>query len=259
MTALYIQGIFLLFMRIASFVAFLPLTGGNRLPKTVKIGLAVALTFLWLGQFALPASTLFISSVTQDWFYFSWLVSREVLLGASSGWLLGLIFVPLRIAGSYISQEMGLTMATLTSASGDSNSNVISEVFDGLAVLAFFAMNGHHLFFYGLHLSLQRFPLGNVWNLSSHQAVLAHLSQVIHAGMKLAAPVALVLMATTVGLLFMMRQTPQFNLFNFGMPVRLLAGLIALVVLIPDVLFQFGYLIRLWFENLSRIGMMCPT
>ena len=44
------------------------------------------------------------------------------------------------------------------------------------------------------------------------------------------------LFITLIVLVFAMKQSPQFNLFTFGMPFRLATGLIALVVMFPDLL-----------------------
>lgn len=248
MTDHLIEATLLLFVRVSSFVAFLPLFGMKRVPRTVKIGLAVTLTFVWAGAYVPQAALIFASQTKSNWVLYAWLISREATLGASIGWLLGMIFIPMRIAGSYIAQEMGLTIATLTSATGDASSNVLSEILDALTVLVFLAMNGHHLFFLGIHKSFEQFPLGNIWKSSHHEFILTSIAQTPAMGVHLAAPVAMLLMASTVALLFIMRQTPQFNLFNFGMPVRLLAGLGALVLFVPDLLFQFTNMLSRWQE-----------
>ena len=60
------------------------------------------------------------------------MIAREATLGASMGWILGMVLVPVRIAGAYVAQEMGLTIATLTSSTGEGNSNVLSEILDAM-------------------------------------------------------------------------------------------------------------------------------
>lgn len=241
-----IEAALLLFVRVSSFMAFLPLFSGTRVPRTVKVGLAVALTVAMVFRFV-PGTSLQLSQQGEtSWLLFGWRILRETALGAALGWLLGLVFIPIKIAGAFIAQEMGLTIATLTSATGDASSNVLSEVLDALAVLLFLSMNGHHLFIQSLARSLELFPIGSAWLLPEGLELASTISNVSTVGVHLAAPVTTLLLGTTVALLFMMRQTPQFNLFNFGMPVRLLVGMGALVLLIPDLITRITHLFERW-------------
>ncbi|QDT32822.1 flagellar biosynthetic protein FliR [Thalassoglobus polymorphus] len=251
MIELVLEATFLLFVRVSAFVAFLPLFGGTRVPRTVKVGLAVTLTVVWFSQFV-PGMTLAMSQYGErSWLLFAWMIGREATLGAAMGWLMGMVFIPIRISGAFIAQEMGLTIATLTSASGDGSSNVLSEILDALAVLIFFSFDGHHLFFRIFDASFQLFPVGHQWASVSGEWVMRTIADTTGVGVNLAAPVVMLMFGTTVSLLFIMRQTPQFNLFNFGMPVRLLAGLLALFLFIPDLILRMPVLVERWLMQLS--------
>lgn len=241
-----ITGLLLLFVRVSAFVAFLPLFGGTRLPATVKIGLAVALTLTW-ANFSMPSAA---GGSAFNAVLLAWLIGREATLGAGIGWLFGMVFIPMRIAGSFIAQEMGLTIATLTSSADNGSSNVLSEILDALAVLLFLSINGHHWFFRGMQHFLQVYPVGGNWSIPDQLKLSQWITSTPTLGLHLALPVAMLLLGTTLSLLFIMRQTPQFNLFNFGMPVRLLAGLLALALFLPDlihhtlVIFHRAFLLR---------------
>ena len=198
-------GLLLAFVRVSMFVSFLPLFGGQPLPKTVKIGLAMSLLGL-SGPDVMASSTLFADV---SWAHLAWLVIRESSLGAACGWLLGMIFVPVRIAGSLIAQEMGLTIATLTSSTGDAHSNVVSELLDAVVVLAFLSINGHHLFFRVLEQSWTLFPVGGSSEVHNLWPVGKTIVEIEALGVSLAAPIVFVLLITTGSLLFVMRQTPS--------------------------------------------------
>jgi len=47
---------------------------------------------------------------------------------------------------------------------------------------------------------------------------------------------ALIMAISLVVMLFAMKQSPQFNLLSFGMPFRLAAGLLGMLIMFPDVL-----------------------
>lgn len=236
------------FVRISMFLAFLPLFGGRPLPKTVKIGLAVSLAGLFVTN--LTSRSVSLGLAGDAWGLLAWLGVREATLGAGMGWLLGMLFVPGRIASAFIAQEMGLTIASLTSATDDGSSNVIAEVIDALVVLAFLSLHGHHLFFTVLRRSWDWFPIGTSSRTESplppSDWFCAKIIDTQALGISLAGPAIMVLLLTTVGILFVMRQAPQFNLFAFGMPVRLLVGLGLLVLLGPDVIDNSISLMQIW-------------
>lgn len=221
-------------LRVAAFVAFLPLFSGENVPSTVKIGLAISLTAIWgVKMTPITAVGLPLQSV-DNWLLLAWLSMRETLFGAGLGWLLGMILVPIRIAGAYIVQEMGLTIATITSATETANSNIVSQLFEVLAVLLLLSLNMHHEFLRLFDTLLTTYPLGRPWMLPAHDWMIGTIVQTNTRGLALAAPVGIVLMITLVTTLVIMRQTPQFNLFSFGMPLRLLVGLAAMLLFLPD-------------------------
>jgi len=226
----------LVFLRVGGFVAFLPPFSGTNIPHTVKVGLVVALTALW-GAKIVPSLALSLNpEVTDNWMLLVWLGIRETLFGAALGWLLGLILVPVRVAGAYIVQEMGLTMSSVTSATDPSESNVLSQMLEVAAVLFFFGSNIHHEFLRLFNVSLETFPLGRTWNLPSQEWIVGSILQTTTLGLGIAAPVGILLFACMIATLFIMRQTPQFNLLTFGGPVRLLVGLGGMIWLLPSLL-----------------------
>ncbi|WP_437187023.1 flagellar biosynthetic protein FliR [Planctomicrobium sp. SH668] len=226
----------LVFFRVAGFVAFLPPFSGRHLPHTVKIGLATALTVMWSTKVVPPLAFSLNPEISDNWFLLTWLAVRETLFGASLGWLLGLVLVPMRIAGAYIIQEMGLTMAAVTSATEPSESNVLSQVFEIIAILLLFGTNIHHEFLRLFDSTLELFPLGKSWTLPSQEWIVGSILQTTNLGLGIAAPVGIVLFVSLVATMFMMRQSPQFNLFTFGGPIRLFIGLVAMLWFLPSMM-----------------------
>lgn len=244
-TALAIA-LLLVFLRVGGFVAFLPPFSGANIPNTVKIGLVVALTALW-GAKIVPGVALSLNpAVTDNWMLLVWLGIRETLFGAALGWLLGLILVPMRIAGAYIVQEMGLTMASVTSATEPGESNVISQLFEVAAVLFCFSTNIHHEFLRLFNISFEAFPLGRSWTLPHQEWVVGSILKTVDQGLAIAAPVGILLFTCMIATLFIMRQTPQFNLFTFGGPVRLLVGLGGLIWFLPSLLAGMAHCLQMF-------------
>lgn len=232
--ALAVAGL-LVFFRVTAFVVFLPPFGGRQSPQSVKVGLALALTVLWGGR-VIPGVALHLNpQVVDNWMLLGWLAVRETLLGVSLGWLLGLILVPVRVAGAYIVQEMGLTMSSVTSATEASETNVISQLLETVAILFLLGANLHHQFLRLFDATFQMFPPAQAWELPRQEWLIGSIIRGTDQGLALAAPVGIVLFATLVFTLFVMRQAPQFNLFSFGTPVRLLVGLLAVLWFLPGI------------------------
>jgi len=236
MTTAFAVAAILVFLRVAGFVVFLPPFSGSQIPATVKIGLAMALTVVW-GLKLVPELAASLSpELLENWILVGWLSIRETLFGVSLGWLLGLVLVPIRVAGAYVVQEMGLTMATVTSATEGSESNVISQLLEIGAVLFLFGSSLDHQFLRLLNSTFELFPLGRAWQLPQLDWLIGSMSETSQLGLSIAAPVGVTLFVALIASLIIMRQAPQFNLFSFGTPIRLVAGLAALIWFLPSIL-----------------------
>jgi flagellar biosynthetic protein FliR len=241
----------LAFVRLVTLVALIAPLAGGPVPAPVKIGLGAALTLAWLPG-SLDASVPSVSAAIaspQPGPYICWLVIREVLTGVAVAWVLSLLFVPIRIAGAYIGQEIGLTLGGLTSPIDQHQSSVVTQVLEPLATIALFATNAHHLLLRALHRSLDLFPLGGAGATPDSGWITRCVAGAERAGFELAAPIGAGLFIILACTLLMMRLVPQFNFQTFGSPLRLAAGMLLLVALWPDMLGRITIL-------LGRLGTL---
>lgn len=225
----------LILVRVATLLAVFPLFGGRNLPNTVKIGFAVAITLLWSTSGAVAdLSTTSPPDWCGHWLWYGVAVVREVVVGASLGVALGLFVLPAQIAGSYLSQELGLTLATLTNPSDNSASTVGTQLMSSLAALLFFALDLHHAVLRTLYASLISRPVGTQFRLPAPERVLAGFGDAHESGLLIAAPAGVALFLLAVVMLVMMRVAPKFNLFSFGLSFRLALGFVAVLLFLPE-------------------------
>ena len=219
----------LAFLRIATFVSLLPPFAGRGLPKTVKIGLALALA---LGMTTGHS----LSGPVPDGPMLIWLGLRETLTGGLLAICLGLFLYPAKIAGEYLNQEVGLSFATTISAIEPQSQGVLSQVLECFAVLLFMALNVDHYLYRFLQLSFERRPVGGpVWQ--PNLEAVAHLGDLLSAwGLRIVAPLACVMALTSLGLFLASRWTPQFNLQSIGFQLRVLVGLTAIFFGLPELI-----------------------
>lgn len=217
--------------RVGTFIYVLPLLGGSSVPRTVKVGLALALSIF---LFSCESSTHFVT-LSPSWLGFALALGREMLLGGLLGFAMSLFLLPAHVAAEFIAQEAGLSFASVLTATGDGTSSSLTIFFELLASLVFFALDLHHVFLMLLQQTFEHLPIERGFSLPNWDLVSA-VSSAEEGGLLLAAPVALCLFLTTLVLALMTRAAPQLNLFSIGFPVRVLVCLIALLLLMPQII-----------------------
>jgi flagellar biosynthesis protein FliR len=230
--------------RVGTFIHMLPLIGGTNVPRLVKVGFSLALTVL---LFSTEGSTQAVSGAT-SWFGFGLALGREMILGGMLGFAMSLFLVPAHIAAEFITQEAGLSFASVLTATGDGSATSLTTFFEMLASLVFFSLDLHHVFLLVLQETLEHMPIGRGFELPSWDVVTA-AAAAEEGGLLLAAPVALCLFLTTLVLALLTRAAPQLNIYSVGFPVRVIVALVALVLLLPQLISGmvglFGYMMAL--------------
>jgi flagellar biosynthetic protein FliR len=240
----------LILARTGAFVGVLPMLGSHSTPRTVKVGLAFALAVLYfqiLGVSAIPE--VLTANGSASWSILILVLLKEALLGAFLGFAMGLILLPIRIAGEYLGAEMGLAMGAQADPTAPNPSVVVTQLFEMLAGVLFFSLDGHHLFFAALHSTFLRIPLGSWSGMSAVGPMTAGMTAAQEWGLMLAAPVGAMLFLSSVVLALMTRAAPQMNVFAFGYAVRIGFGLLGLFVLMP------GFIAAVT-RSLARMGQL---
>lgn len=218
--------------RLTAFILTFPLFRSANLPRLVKVALAVLLTITW---FFNATDMPLINLETGDaWIALGIRVARESFVGGLMGYGLGLFLLPAQMAGAYIAQEMGLSMATLANPSTGETNSVVGELFVAISMIIFFVADAHLLMFAALVNSLNRFPVGGGFATDKLVLLFKGFSESQAWGLQVAAPIGGILFLLTVVLATVMRVNPQFNLFTFGTAIRVVGGLLAMFVFVPE-------------------------
>ena len=223
--------------RVATFIYVLPLLGGANMPRTVKIGLSLALTVLFFseasGALALAGGATALGLTS--WLGLGLALGREMILGGVLGFALGLFLLPAHVAAEFITQEAGLSFANVLTASGGGSANALTVIFEMLASVAFLTLDLHHSFLLLLQQTFHHLPIGQGFRLPNWDLVAA-VGAGEEGGILLVAPVVLCLFLTTVVLALMTRAAPQLNLYSVGFPLRVLVCLGASLLMLPQIL-----------------------
>jgi flagellar biosynthetic protein FliR len=154
---------------------------------------------------------------------------QELAIGATLGLGVLMAFAGFNLAGRLIDVQVGFGMAQVLDPLTRRNVPVLTSVFSVVGVLLFFLVNGHHALLRGVAFSLERFPLGAAWSVQDAAGpVLAQAAGLFTLGFALAAPVVLCLLLVEFALGVIARNLPQVNMLVLGIPVKIVAGLVAL-------------------------------
>jgi flagellar biosynthetic protein FliR len=213
----------LVLFRVVGLFAFIPVFSNASIPGNVKVLLALAIALcIWnvVPKHAVPDTLIDLTVAA--------------LCEAGVGFMLGLmtsmVFNGVQLGAHVVSQQMGLSMASVYDPMFEDQTTVIEQVGFWLTLVVFFAVGGHRELINAVVYSYQTVPMGHSpapeLMLSS---TLAGLQMALHVAVRIACPglVAFFLSHLTMG--FVARTMPQINLMTIGLPGNLLLGFVMIM------------------------------
>ncbi|MNT89103.1 flagellar biosynthesis protein FliR [compost metagenome] len=71
--------------------------------------------------------------------------------------------------------------------------------------------------------------------------------------LQMSAPLVTALFLTDLGLAFLARTAPQYNVFVIGVPLKIIVGLALLMILMPTMAVLFQNLFSIMFESMRNL------
>ncbi|WP_019910421.1 flagellar biosynthetic protein FliR [Paenibacillus sp. HW567] len=241
----------LIFCRISAFFVVIPVFSSQSVPATFKIGLSffVALVVFSYGGVGL--------TVPQDLTYIL-LIVREVLIGLLLGFIGYLMFMAIQTAGSFIDIQIGFGIANVIDPMTGASAPIIGNFKYMIALLMFLSMNGHHHLLDAIVYSYNWIPIDNALFLkmidgSLSEFLVRTFAQSFILAFQMSAPLVTALFLTDVGLAFLARTAPQYNVFVIGVPLKIIVGLALLLLLMPGLAMLFQNLFDIMFESMHNL------
>jgi flagellar biosynthetic protein FliR len=218
----------LLLVRPGLLVMVAPVLGGTFTPAPVKVAITVLLAIVLAPTVAIPELTSDLSLTL--------IVAREVAIGLALGLVVRALIAAAELGGHLGGYQLGFSYAaTIDPVSGVRNS-VVTSLYGLLAMLALFAVNGHHQILRAMVASYEGLPIGG-----GHvdQSILTGVREILGliftVGVRLAAPLVLVLLLVELAVGLVSRSAPSLNFMVVGYPVRLVVGLLVLAATVGTV------------------------
>jgi flagellar biosynthetic protein FliR len=185
-------------------------------------------------------------------------ILREVLVGLLIGFAAALFFAAVQTAGAFIDLQMGFAMANVFDPATGANSPIMGQFKHIVLTLVFLSMNGHHFLLRALMDSYQWVPLSNrlfreMYDGGVSGFLVRTFTETFMIALQVAAPLVVAMFLTDVGLGFLARTAPQYNVFIIGIPLKILLGLVMLLMLLPSLSGLFEQLFVKLFDSLERL------
>jgi flagellar biosynthesis protein FliR len=218
----------LLLVRPGMIVMAAPMLGGTYAPTHVKLGLTVLLAVTLAPSVSVPIATNDVSLTL--------LVSREIAIGLAIAIAVRALIAAAELAGHLSGFQIGFSYAATVDPVSGVRNTVLTSLYGLLALLAFFAINGHHEIIRALAMSYAELPIGaGHVDTSIVTSVRQILALVFTVGARLAAPIVVVLLIVELAVGLISRSAPALSFMVVGYPVRLIVGLAVLGLMIATI------------------------
>jgi flagellar biosynthesis protein FliR len=241
----------LILARVAAFVVVMPIFTA-RTPSSIRLSLIAALALYYLGMIGPTWDPKLFRDFEISGFVYLLALLREALIGAAVGFSFAMFLLPVRVAGEFLNQQIGLAVALQPSISGDTSGSTYSAIFEAIAVLLFLELDLHHVIFAMLHASFGLYPLGGLMIPEPTNAMTTQLMTAQKMGLILAAPLSLCMFLLTATLAIMSRAAPQLNIYSIGFGLQVLVGILSTLLLLPE-------LVRTIINILHHLAVIAPA
>lgn len=241
----------LIFCRITSFFVVAPVFSSKGVPMQFKVGLSFFISMIIFLTYGTN------QTVSQDMTYILLIIS-EILVGLLLGFVGYLLITAIQTAGSFIDIQIGFGIANVLDPMTGASVPMLGNFKYMIAMLLFLSMNGHlHLIDAIVH-SYNWIPLSNdffvkIFDGSISEFLIRTFSQSFVLAFQMSAPLVVAMFLTDVGLGFLARTAPQFNIFVIGVPLKIFLGLAMLLLLIPSFSYVFGNLFEILFDSMNNL------
>jgi flagellar biosynthetic protein FliR len=223
-----LQIFLLVVFRVTGIAFFAPIFASRSIPPILKIGLSFIIGVI---LFPIVCEKVVIP---QNLGAYLVCVLTELATGALIGFMSAIIFWVIQLAGMFIDHELGFALANVIDPITGERVSVIAHFNFVIGMVVFLLIDGHHAVIQALCTSFKEVPVAGL-HFSSNLAMFicdkAILSMFATA-FKIAAPVSLAILLSTLALAFMTKAAPEMNVFMAAFAVRILVGLIMIVIIV---------------------------
>jgi flagellar biosynthetic protein FliR len=226
----------LVFARTGAMVMLVPGLGNTGVPSTVRLVMALAISFALTPVVAHS----YPQAAPQSAMKLIFLIAQEATAGLLVGLMSRIIVSALDVAGAVIAAQTGLSYAQSIDPSMGEQSAIVATFLSLIGAVMIFATDLHHLAIAAIQGSYVLIPPGAALPTNDMAELTVRLaSSSFGLGMQLAAPFIVFGFAVNYGTGLLARMMPQLQVFFVAMPINILAGFMLLMLLIGTMMTLF--------------------
>lgn len=216
------------FLRVLALFSTAPVFSMRAIPARVKIGLAFLVAVC--AQASLEGQPIIDLNGRQA----LGAVAQQVVVGASIGFAIRLVFATVELAGEVIGLQMGLNFASFFDPTSNAQVSAVARFMGHMATLMFVVINGHLMVMMAVVKSFVFFPLdGNFLQSMNSMQIYALGSGLFSSALWLALPMIALLLFVNLTMGIISRVAPQMNIYSVGFPATLTVGLLGIAATLP--------------------------
>ena len=215
----------LVFFRLAGMMVFAPLFGSGRIPRRMRVMMALVLAVVMCGSVNAP-----VRLPDTNW-ELAVGIGGELCFGIAMGMVLSLVFIAAQWGGEIIGQQMGLNISEVLDPQFGKAGSLIGDLYFMMTMVTFLTIGGHLEMLRGMRASFESLPL---LSLGVDKPLLDMLTGLVATAatlaLRLAAPVLVTMLVVDLALGCLGKTMPQMNVMTAGLTLRSIIGLLVLLL-----------------------------
>jgi type III secretion protein T len=218
---------FLTLARLLPIMVLAPFLGAKNLPMVIRMLFSVALVAIFLPQNLMQATKELGFGLE-----YILLAMKELIIGATLGFLAAVPFFIAQMAGTLIDHQRGASSLQVTDPSTQSQASSIGVMYNYVLIALFFLLNGPFIFFEGIATSYKILPVDTWINpIFFHletpfwKQIYSLFNMMMVLAIQLSAPALIGIFLTDMFLGIANRLAPQVQIVFLGMSLKSWIGL----------------------------------
>lgn len=218
----------LVFVRLITFIAYVPLFFPSGVPQRYKIGLALILTLIMtpiVGKNIIEINNIMI---------FIMLILKEIAVGLLLGFITTIVFQIAQMAGQFLDFQVSFSMSAVFDPLSNETATILGRFFYMLCMAVFLLIDGHHLVVTSL---AESFNVVGIGALNFKTEIFTYMIHVVieffTIGFKMVVPIIFIIILTDFTLGLVARIMPQLNIMMLGIPIKIMLGLLTVSLSVP--------------------------
>lgn len=222
----------LILARIIGLIIIIPVIGGSTVPTIIKIGFAMGISGIIYTSGNITEIVLYNDNIIG----YAMLILKEFSIGLIIGFIVFIVFNTIYLTGHLTDQQIGYAMSNVFDPMSNTQVPITGNLYY-FSLCALFILNkGHYMVINALFYSYKALPIGKaliIQNGNLLKIMMSAMVQFFAVGTLIALPIIGIILIMDVSLGVLVKTVPKMNVFVVGMPLKVLAGLIGIWIIMP--------------------------